>query len=506
MAYTSPEYGSPRHSAEEITRIWPRLTALENALKEHSLEEITAKLTDLEDKTDTASESATKAKVAQKSASSYQGHAKANAEKAKVYAEKTLEKYNTLSELVGDLESRANFLNENSEKVTERLESAQLETAEIIQLKQNVQTSTNELFTLLDEHENLPIKLETAREESLKLAELLKKSESLHSQCVKAVEQVRAVRNEALGYNITDENNGESKRVPGLKDELETGYTELEKDLSEAKEELQKILSLSQEKVDSFLEVNESDVNKIRNSINELLPAALTSGLSSAFGDKIDEEKKTLKEYESTFKRSISWMLGISSVPVAASAYLFIAVGTDIQTLIKDLPALTLCMMPLYFPLLWQAYSYGKKINLSKRLIEEYTHKGVLSKTYEGLSNQADKISQIHGTEELRFKLLFNLIHVNSENPGKLISDYNTADHPFMDVLDKATKLDQSLEVASKVPGIKTLAEKIRQRQESHNSAAQRSINDALNTLDKDTEYSSDDGGSASNKPKQNVA
>jgi hypothetical protein len=62
-------------------------------------------------------------------------------------------------------------------------------------------------------------------------------------------------------------------------------------------------------------------------------------------------------------------------------------------------------------------------------LIEEYTHKGVLSKTFEGLATQIEELGDSETSNELRVKLLFNLLHVNSENPGKLISDYKTTDH-----------------------------------------------------------------------------
>jgi hypothetical protein len=90
---------------------------------------------------------------------------------------------------------------------------------------------------------------------------------------------------------------------------------------------------------------------------------------------------------------------------------------------------------------LWIAFSTSKKINVSKRLIEEYTHKEVVSKTYEGLSKQIDDIRNAKASEELRTKLLRNILDVSVENPGKLLSDYNESDHPILGKIPGISKL-----------------------------------------------------------------
>ena len=84
--------------------------------------------------------------------------------------------------------------------------------------------------------------------------------------------------------------------------------------------------------------------------------------------------------------------------------------------------------------------------------IEEYTHKEVSSRTFEGLSNQISNIGENDTNNELRTKLLFNLLQVNSENPGKLISDYNKSDHPIIDAIDKSSKLADAINKLDNVP------------------------------------------------------
>ena len=107
-------------------------------------------------------------------------------------------------------------------------------------------------------------------------------------------------------------------------------------------------------------------------------------------------------------------------------------------------------ILPLYLPLLWFAYVANKNLNLSKRLIEEYTHKEVLSKTFEGLSNQISEIENEDISSELKIKLIHNILEVSSENPGKLITDYNKADHPLFDALEKSVQLANAVEQAIK--------------------------------------------------------
>jgi hypothetical protein len=97
-------------------------------------------------------------------------------------------------------------------------------------------------------------------------------------------------------------------------------------------------------------------------------------------------------------------------------------------------------------------------MNLSKRLSEEYSHKEVLSKTFEGLSTQINNISDQTVSTDLRNKLLYNILEVSSENPGKLISDYNKSDHPLMDALEKSVKLATAFEKLGRIPGFSKLA------------------------------------------------
>ena len=59
---------------------------------------------------------------------------------------------------------------------------------------------------------------------------------------------------------------------------------------------------------------------------------------------------------------------------------------------------------------------------------------------------------------ELKVKLLYNLVSVSAENPGKLISNYNKADNPLVEFLDKSIAISEVWERLSNIPGISSIA------------------------------------------------
>ncbi|WP_176454192.1 hypothetical protein [Siphonobacter sp. BAB-5385] len=144
-------------------------------------------------------------------------------------------------------------------------------------------------------------------------------------------------------------------------------------------------------------------------------------------------------------------------IPLVISI-LFLLQGFKLEDVIMKSPRLVLAIIPMYIPILWFTYSASKKMNLSKRLIEEYAHKEVLSKTYEGLSTQISNIIDKDQSEELKVRLLSNFLQISSENPGKLISNYETSDHPIMEALEQSYKFQLTLERLEGIPGFGKLA------------------------------------------------
>jgi hypothetical protein len=158
-------------------------------------------------------------------------------------------------------------------------------------------------------------------------------------------------------------------------------------------------------------------------------------------------------------------LVAVSAIPFLVSTISWHE-GIPLKEMIYDLPRLVFGILPLYIPVLWIAYSSNKRLNLSKRLIEEYTHKEVLSKTFEGLSSQIENIEDEEISNELRVKLLYNIISVSSENPGKLITNYNNSDHPLTEALERSTQLANAVDKLSTIHGLGSLTRFLDKRAE----------------------------------------
>lgn len=308
---------------------------------------------------------------------------------------------------------------------------------------------------------------------------------------------------------------GTTEHIDGLKDDLERAYDEVAAKTEALKTTVAKEVSaistrhkeVLEEKVAEFerlIAISNAQFTEVKNQLTGLLPGAMAEGLSAAYEKKKEDESVSLKASESKFFTAICVMVLVSLIPFGADFYLLGIQGKDLVEVIKDTPSLVVAILPLYFPVLWMAYTANKRINLSKRLIEEYTHKAVLGKTFSGLSNQIDTLpQQSEVKEELRTQLLFNVLQVSAENPGKLISNYDKSDHPLMDALENSAKLSDAVDSLSRIPGFGSLAKKLGEKSEELLEVQRRKVEAGLSahlTLGaKDGESSKPKGGESGN-------
>lgn len=282
------------------------------------------------------------------------------------------------------------------------------------------------------------------------------KIETNYSQIATRKKEIDELYYRIVGFKTTDPTTGEESETTGVKQELEEAYSELKADFARFYDEKDK-------KFNSTLNAWNSEYEVIVTKLRSLLPEALTAGLSAAYSEKKRNEIQESKDLNLTFQKYIMGLVLVSLIPFSVSVFQ-LTEGVHLREVILQMPQLVFAILPLYVPILWVAYSANRKMNLSKRLIEEYTHKEVLSKTFEGLAEQIESIDDEEMSAELRTRLLYNILEVSSENPGKLISDYNKSDHPLMDALEKSVQLSNAVEKVSKIPGMSKLAELLERR------------------------------------------
>ena len=105
-------------------------------------------------------------------------------------------------------------------------------------------------------------------------------------------------------------------------------------------------------------------------------------------------------------------------------------------------------------PLIWLAIIQNKKMNLSKKLAEEYWHKEIVAKTFVGLADQIDKTTEGDTAKDLRIKLLELTLDAIAKNPADCIGNHNESDNPMRSILKVSqkglNKANDLLEVAKK--------------------------------------------------------
>ena len=349
---------------------------------------------------------------------------------------KDCEEAKQLETLVSSAKEKNATFNEQEISISQSLESISIKISEIEDVYEDL--------------EDLSDKVNALNANFTKGTETYNKIITLHQDAVKRRNDISSLHREVLGYTETDEETGKETYIEGLKDELEASYDDVKAKLKNTDAELVKLKNTKEEQYKAFINDWKSQYESTKKDIERLLPGALTAGLSSAYATKKRVERQESSDYAKTFRNAIIGLVLISSIPIVCSILLMVFKNLTLDEIMSKLPTMSLALLPLYAPVLWVAYSADKKLKLSKRLIEEYTHKEVVSKTYYGLSNQLVNVKEKDKSNELRDKLLYNLITVNSENPGKLITDYENSNNPIMDFLSNSAKFAKNLDKVSR--------------------------------------------------------
>jgi len=432
---------------DERKKLWNKVTEIENDVKKKSSDsEKEAK-----QHSKKASEFRNKCESALELAMQYSNEAKSNLDKTESIKKEVLELKNLIAEFFKEADESNDSINEYYQSINER--------------KEKIETDITKLEELFEKHEDYSDNIATL-ESFFEDGEVINtKINTLHKLILSKKKEIDGMYSEIFGYTEEGESGDEEAiHIEGLRDKLESSYDKL----IEQQESLKKDIELFKESANtnytnlvtdkqndfsSVITKWEKEYKSVLDKIKSLLPQALTTGLSHAYSEKKKIEEIDSAKLANKFRTATYGLVAVSIIPFAISILSWFS-GKELQQLIIDMPRLVLAILPLYVPVLWLAYSANKKLNLSKRLIEEYTHKEVLSKTYEGLSTQTAEIRDDRMSMELKNKLLHNLISVSSENPGKLISDYNKSDHPLSDTLEKSLQLVNSVEKLADFPGM----------------------------------------------------
>lgn len=423
------------------------------------VEEIKAQIREIKN---TTPEDLAIAKQNSKDTSMYKNRACKSAEEAEAYKNtivsylENFESKNTqLTNLINKINNDYSNVEEKISTIEEKYCNIENTDEEFSQKILNIKKSFENCENFLERTVEIKSELEEMQQ---RLAGYETKVQTLHKRTIEKYGEMKDLYDEIFGYETEDKETGTIQHINGLKTELDGVYSELKVNFSNLNDEFESLKKEKFDEIDEYISKEDKIFSSLQNRIESLLPGAMSAGLSSAFNAKRRLEIKERKNSDIVFYISIGILLLISLIPFCISAYLFWGKGMKIEDVIMDMPRIVLATLPLYLPALWVAYSSNRKSNLSKRLIEEYTHKEALSKTFEGLSKRIENLDDDETSKELKVKLLYNIVSMCSENPGTLIKGYNKSDHPFMDIIDKSVNLTNAIEKCSNIPGMRGIA------------------------------------------------
>lgn len=415
-----------------------------------------------------------------------------------------------IAQSIADSQEQLKVIVQDSQITLDSIKQINSETNEIYtninSKNETLDTKIESINNVLKEHPDLEHEIDSLEVALNNINETSAKINSIHKNAIGKKNEVYEAYIEIVGHEETDEESGDTIHINGLKDNLEGQYNTLksqQENLTNSIKKLNTETSLDYDKLKTKTKQDYLDLIKEKNKatetvitdwkkkyeslekqIQDLIPNALTAGLSYAFSEKKKEESALFDTLKIQFNRGIFGLVAVSTIPFILSL-IFLVSGDAWDIVINRIPRLVLAILPVYFPVLWLAYSSGRKMNLSKRLIEEYSHKEVLSKTFEGLSTQINNLEDSDSSKELKTKLLYNFLEVSSENPGKLISNYNKSDHPFMEILDQSYKLDKAVEKLQKIPGLEKLTKIVNNRSKKIVKEGVKAIEEGFDTLDR---------------------
>lgn len=474
------------HLQSEIQKIWERLVALENRKPEHK--ELKATADDL------------RALLEKEPAAVVKTFDSASRQCYEVF-DQIKGVHDTVNQILSDLTQRGTSLQQESERSQALLKALETKLQDVEQKETQVADEYSRFSTEVGSwHEKLGLlskdyetcKNNCAETEKISLEIQNRGKESdiildrvtgLHKQIVETRDKADKVLEEITGYDYEDETSGETRHEDGLRDKLQNAFNDLEKKHEAIRGALDDLKKRQEEAYDAFLSSRQAEAKELKERIESLLPNALTAGLSSAYAEKRKNEEREKVRATRGFVRILTMMFLVAFLPITVMLMMYFS-ELDVMDVFMRSPRVILAFLPLYTPLVWLAIVFNKRMNLAKRLIEEYSHKEALSKTFEGLATQIEALGTDKNALDLRVRLLHNLIAVSAENPGKLITGYNRADNPIFEFLDKSAALGKSLEKLASIPGFDRVLQTMNKRNERKREEAQELAQEGISSLE----------------------
>lgn len=296
---------------------------------------------------------------------------------AKTNREKLKELQTTLEEIRGQ-----------AKQVEEKISNSRVFIDEIAQYKVNAEQWRGEIETAKDQSISSFNEIESLKKEIDESRENINKK--LNAVDVKKEEV------DKFFIKVFGEEDEQGKRSGGLKSRL----TQKEKD------------------ADDFLNTQEEKYEQLFKKIESLLPGATSAGLAEAYYNQKSSYERPIRTWATFF---IIALVGIIAIGLMSFQD---AIG--IEKAFSKIAART----PFYFALIWLATFSSKQYRQNKMLEQEYAHKEVLAKSYQGYKREFESQGKTAVDKEVLAGLNKVLIDAVAKNPSEMLDDGRSDDTP----------------------------------------------------------------------------
>lgn len=266
--------------------------------------------------------------------------------------------------------------------------------------------------------------------------ELISNLQNKDSEFSSAVENISTQLNTAQENSNSIETSkqtihGITTEIEDIKNTVINDFKKIQK-LSKQSSEISETIS-NQESTLKQLSVK---AEELKQTIEDLLPGATSAGLASAFKDRKESFKIPKILWGSVFVLSVIALFLVAYIdPVS-----FEKTTLNFEIIFQNI----FIKLPFVVPIVWLAIYAGRRHSQALRLEEDYAHKEVLSKSFEGYKNQLIEIEVSSDKKQSTLNLIDRTLEALSLHPGRIYQGKHEDITPLNSV---ASALTQKKEV-----------------------------------------------------------
>jgi DNA repair exonuclease SbcCD ATPase subunit len=299
----------------------------------------------------------------------------------------------------------------------EKLKELQTTLEQIEQKAQQVEQKINESQVFLDQ----------ISQHKTNAEQWCREIETTKSQSVEASGEIKALKEEI--EETKEELTEKLNAVEVKKEDIDKFFIKIfggEDEQGKRTGGLSTRLSQKEKEADTFLNTQEKKYKELFEKIESLLPGATSTGLAQAYYDQKISYKWPVIIW------AIVFVLALVGVFITGLLSYENGIKLSFEELlnVEQATSKLIARIPFFFALIWLAVFSSKQHRQNKRLEQEYAHKEVLAKSYQGYKQELESQGKTATDREIIGALHKVLIATIAKNPSEIMDDGCKEDTP----------------------------------------------------------------------------